>query len=134
MSIRTKSIVAAALLVAGSVIAAPLLPGSRSVVIRGTLSVVQEDDFEHSRTARVHTIVDEESGEPFTLRFTGTPDRRLRTGARVLARGQVIGRELHLASLDADSIEILAPADAPAMEARRAVVLVTNFSDSAVSC
>jgi hypothetical protein len=135
MAVQTKFLVVAALLAAGFAVAAPTVaPGSRSAVIRGTLSVVQEDDFERSHTERIHTIFDDESGQPYTLRFTGTPDRRLRTGARVLARGQMIGRELHLESLGTDSIEILAAADAPAMEARRAVVLVANFSDSAVTC
>jgi hypothetical protein len=133
MAFQTKTFVAAALLAAGSVVAAPL-SGKGFVAIRGTLSVVQEDDFERSRTERIHSIIDEETGKPFTLRFTGTPDQRLRTGARVLARGRVIGRELHLEPLDANSIEILAPADAPAMEARRVVVLVADFSDSPVTC
>ena len=135
MSAHPKHLVIAALLAAGSVAAAPVsAPGGKPVAIRGTLSVVQEDDFERSRTERVHTILDDESGKQFTLRFSGTPDRRLRTGARVLARGLMVGRELHLKSLGGDSLEILAAADAPAMEARRAVVLVVNFSDSAVTC
>jgi hypothetical protein len=100
MRIQAKYLAVAALLAVGPVFAAPVVaPGSRSVAIRGTLSVVQEDDFERSRTERIHTIFEDESGERFTLRFTGTPDRRLRTGARILARGVVIGRELHLESL-----------------------------------
>jgi hypothetical protein len=135
MRVQTKSLVVTVLLLAGSVAAAPAIaPGSRSVTMRGTLSVVQEDDFERSRTERIHTIFDDESGRPFTLRFAGTPDGRLRTGARIVARGVVIGRELHLDTRDAASIELLAAADAPAMEARRAVVIVANFSDSAVTC
>jgi hypothetical protein len=129
------SLLVAALLVAGSVAAAPAVPpGGKSAAIRGTLSVVQEDDFEQSRTQRIHTLFDDASGERFTLRFTGSPDRSLRTGARILARGVLIGRELQLDTNRTDSIEVLAPADAPAMEARRAVVLVANFSDSAVTC
>ena len=135
MRFQAKSLVLATLLTAGPVIAAPVaVPGGRSVAVRGTLSVVQEDDFERSRTERIHTIFDEVSGEPFTLRFSGPPDRRLRTGARVLVRGLAVGREIHLESLGAESIEILAAADAPAMEARRAVVIVANFSDSPVTC
>ena len=135
MPVQAKHLVIAALMAVGSVAAAPVTaPGGRLVAIRGTLSVVQEDDFERSRTERIHTVLDDESGERFTLRFSGTPDRRLRTGARVLVRGLAVGRELHLESLGVDSFEILAAADAPAMEARRAVVLVANFSDSAVTC
>src|SRR5262245_32062200 len=105
MSIQNKLLVVAAILAASSVVAAPRLgSGARPVAIRGTLSVVQEDDFERSRTERVHTVVDEDTGERFTLRFEGTPGRGLRTGARVLVRGQAIGRELHLGSLDANPI------------------------------
>src|SRR5580765_5954781 len=135
MRVQAKHLVIAALMAVGSVAAAPMTaPGGRPVAIRGTLSVVQEDDFERARTERVHTIFEDETGERFTLRFSGTPDRRLRSGARVLVRGLAVGREIRLESLGADSLEILAAADAPAMEARRAVVLVANFSDSAVEC
>jgi hypothetical protein len=135
MSVLPKHLVVAALLAAGSVSAAPVAPPvGRPIALRGTLSVVQEDDFARSRTVRIHTVFDDKTGEPFTLHFTGTPDRSLRTGARVMVRGFAVGHELHLESPGGDSIEILAASDAPAMEARRAVVLVANFSDSAVTC
>jgi hypothetical protein len=123
------------MLVAGSIAAEPrersTLPRKE---IRGTLSVVQEDDFERGRTARVHTLFDDSTGERYTLRLAGPADERLRTGARVVARGRLDGRELYLDSVGSESLEVLAAADAPAMEARRAVVLVANFSDSSVSC
>ena len=135
MSRASSWVLVFSMLAAGASVAAP---SDRSAQprkeIRGTLSVVQEDDFERNRTARVHTVFDESTGERYTLRLAGPADDRLRTGARVVARGRLDGRELYLDSVGSESLEVLAAADAPAMTARRAVVLVANFSDSAVTC
>jgi hypothetical protein len=122
---------AAALLVTSVSLAAPDAP--RKVAIRGTLSVVQEDDFAHGRTARVHTLFDDATGERFTLRSSRLEDMRLRTGSRVAVRGLATGRELVI-DTEADALQIVAAADAPALDARRAVVIVADFADSAVSC
>ena len=121
---------AAALLVTSISFAAPAVP--RKVVLRGTLSVVQEDDFQHQRTARVHTLFDDATGERFTLRLRA-PDERLKTGDLLVVRGVALGREVEL-DPEGDALQVVAAADAPAMDARRAVVIVVNFADSAVSC
>ena len=122
---------ALALVLTSAAIAAPAAPSKK--VLRGTLSVVQEDDFQSGRTARVHTLFDDETGEPVTLRSQRLEKLQLRSGSRVVVRGEALGRELVLDSTD-DALQVLAAADAPAMEARKAVVIVANFSDSAVSC
>ena len=122
---------ALALIVTTASIAAPETP--RKVALRGTLSVVQEDDFQSGRTARVHTLFDDATGERFTLRSGRLEDLALRSGSKVVVRGTAQGRELVL-DADVDALAVVAAADAPAMDARRAVVIVANFSDSAVSC
>jgi len=121
---------AAVLLAASVSFAAPDAP--RKVVLRGTLSVVQEDDFEHQRTVRVHTLFDEATGERFTLRLRA-PDARLKTGATLVVRGTALGREVEL-DAGSDALQVVAAADAPALDARRAIVIVADFADSAVSC
>lgn len=122
---------AAVLLAASVTMAAPQAP--RKVVLRGTLSVVQEDDFQRGRTARVHTLFDDATGERFTLRSSRLEDLGLRTGSKLVVRGTAEGREI-VVDADADALGVVAAGDAPAMDARRAVVIVVNFSDSAVSC
>ncbi|HJQ98760.1 MAG TPA: hypothetical protein VJ826_10640, partial [Candidatus Polarisedimenticolaceae bacterium] len=121
---------AAALLVTSVSFAAPAVP--RKVVLRGTLSVVQEDDFQHQRTARVHTLFDDATGERFTLRLR-TPDERLKTGDRIVVRGMALGRDVE-PDPEGDALQVVAAADAPALDARRAIVIVADFADSAVSC
>ena len=124
-----KPLVAAFLMTSVS-IAAPLAP--RRVVVRGTLDVVQEDDFARNRTARIHSVVDDATGERFELRLA-SPDARLKTGARIVARGSALGHDLVLDEAP-DALQVVAAADAPAMDARRAIVIVADFADSPVSC
>jgi hypothetical protein len=121
---------AAALLVTSVSFAAPAVP--RKVVLRGTLSVVQEDDFQHQRTARLHSLIDDATGERFTLHLRA-PDARLKTGDRIVVRGMALDRDVEL-DPDSGALQVVAMADAPAMDARRVVVIVANFSDSPVSC
>jgi gametolysin peptidase M11 len=105
----------------------------RKVALRGTLSVVQEDDFSSGRTKRVHSLFDDATGERFTLRSSRLDDLRLRSGSRVVVRGEALGQEL-VVGAEVDALQVVAAADAPAMESRKAVVIVADFSDSAVSC
>src|SRR5262245_66600882 len=41
----------------------------RHVAIHGTLDVSQEDDFDHGRTDRHYSVVDQATGKQFGLRF-----------------------------------------------------------------
>jgi len=104
---------------------------ARPAVVRGVLDVLQEDDFAKGLTRRVHTLVEEVTGTTYTLRFEQPPRTDLRTGSRVVVRGLALDKDL---SVGGDGMDVLAAADAPAAEGRRAVVLVVNFSDSNVSC
>ena len=71
MSSTLRWVAVTVLLAAGTTAAAP--PASK-VAVRGTLSVVQEDDFERGRTARIHTLFEDGSGKRYTLRFAGTEE------------------------------------------------------------
>src|SRR5262245_24788036 len=90
--------VAVSLLVTGSIAAAS--PQER-VALRGTLSVVQEDDFARGRTARVHTLFEDGTGRGYTLHFAAA-ETKLRTGARLVARGRLVGRDLYLDPASSD--------------------------------
>ncbi len=101
-------------------------------VVRGVLDVVQEDDFSQGRTRQAHSIVEDKTGRIYTLRFGRAPWQGLKTGSRIVARGSL--RDGLLVLRDGSDMEVLDAAAAPAAQARRAVVLVVNFADSAVSC
>jgi hypothetical protein len=100
----------------------------------GTLDVVQEDDFVHGQT-RVHYQLREAGTDRlFDVQFQGLAKglARLWSGARVRLHGELDGATLRV-GVEASALETLA--DAPVVSgARRAVVLVVNFADSAVSC
>jgi len=107
----------------------------RSVEARGTLDVHQEDDFNSGTTRRGFTLIESGSGERWTLRFSPEGEPQLRTGSHIVVRGLLVGRELRVGGDPRrPDVEVVAAAEAPAATPRRAVVLVVDFSDSAVSC
>jgi len=103
-----------------------------TVAVRGTLHVLQEDDFSRGLTRRAHALVEDGTGRIFPLRFGREPEPVLKTGSRVVAHGSLAKGSLLLR--DRSDLDVLSAAEAPAAQARRAVVLVVNFADSAVSC
>ena len=106
----------------------------RAVETRGILDVHQEDDFDGGTTRRVFTLIESGSGARFTLRFTPGAEPKLRTGSHVIVRGLLAGREIRVPGDRHPDVEVVAAAEAPAATPRKAVVLVVDFSDSAVSC
>jgi hypothetical protein len=123
---------AAALAVAS--VSAEAAEPPRQASLRGTLEILQEDDFAQGLTRQLHAVVDASTGRRFHLRFAGNPPSRLRHGSSVLVRGQVLGDRVVVGLGAGDGIELLAEAEPPSPGARRVVVLVVDFVDSVVSC
>jgi hypothetical protein len=98
--------------------------------ISGTLSVLQEDDFERDRTRRIHRIHDPATGKSYRLDFAVAPDPRLVSGSRVVVRGRL--REDSIAV--EDGVEVVEWAAAPATGTRSALVLIADFQDAVVPC
>jgi hypothetical protein len=108
---------------------------ARSVETRGTLDVRQEDDFAGGKTRRVFALIENGTGARFTLRFAPGSEPKLRSGSHIAVRGQLEGRTIRVGGEpQRPDVEVVAAADAPASTPRKAVVLVVDFSDSAVSC
>ena len=131
---RPPTFAATALAVALTGLTALPAAPSRSVELRGSLDVHQEDDFTGGTTRRVFTLIESGSGERYTLRFSPDGEPKLRSGSHVVVRGRLAGREVRVGGDRHPDVEVVAAADAPAATPRKVVVLVVDFADSAVSC
>src|SRR5262245_39278184 len=117
--------------------ASPAIPAAdsgpgRAVTVSGTLHSLQDDDFSLYLTLRTHAIVEDRTGRVFPLQFGRGPRPELKTGSFVIARGALAKGALLVGN--GSDLVVVSEATAPAAALRKAVVLVVNFSDSAVSC
>jgi len=100
------------------------------VTISGTLSVLQEDDFERDRSRRIYRLRDSVTGQIHRLDFAVAPDPRLVTGSSVVVRGRLEQDSLTVEG----GVEVVEWAAASETGERRVLVLITDFQDATVSC
>ncbi len=110
------------------------------MTVTGLVTTVQSDDFANKRSEQVHTIRDRRTGKSFTLRFDGQGPTGFRSGAIATVKGRAHGSEIYLQSDQTSPTGTASSTGQPVVALtadtgdQRTLVILTNFTDRAVSC
>jgi hypothetical protein len=110
--------------------------GATPRTVAGVLTVVVADDFDGQRSARRHSLRDEQTNQTFELWFDQEPPAGLRSGTRVRMTGRVRDSTLLVAGCcdgTTGGSTVAAGSDVPVGD-QRTLVMLANFTDAAVSC
>lgn len=106
----------------------------KAVEVVGELEVFYIDDFEHNRGKQHYIIHDKHQGKHFELEFQGKPPKGAKTGSFVRVRGQVDNQQILMEANGTSSFEVLASDVVMVSGEQKTIVLVADFTDTAVSC
>lgn len=106
---------------------------TRWVELSGTLEVYQEDYFESGTTRRIHRLRESSTGRVYRIRFRGTPETPLVSGASATLRGRLVDDAT--IELAGDAAIALDPQSVRSVSGdRHTLIVVVDFRDVPVSC
>jgi hypothetical protein len=109
-------------------------------IVRGALTAVYADDFEHQHAELMQYIRDDQTGRVFRVHFDAEVPATLRSRSAVTFSGHAEGSDLYVltASIDAGistpRTENLTSTSALVSGDQRTLVMIADFRDVAVSC
>ena len=133
---------------AALIVIQPLLPfqtaGAGTDAFEGYLRILRSDNFTTGVTTTTYYLesLPDGNGQRYSLRFSGElPDTPLRTGDMVAVEGTLMDGTITVQSLvpliaqqrSDETVSAFGMMEAPAIEDRRAVILIVSFKDAANS-